>query len=272
MPRTWFITGTSRGFGREWAVAALRRGDRVAAAARGDGARALAEQFGDAVLPISLDVRDREAVFAAVAQAHRHFGRLDVVVNNAGYGLFGMVEEVTEIEARDQLETNVFGTLWVTQAALPLLRAQDAGHILNVSSIGGVTAFPTLGLYHASKWAVEGMSQALAAEVAPFGIKVTLIEPAGYATDWRGSSSVQATHLPDYDVVRQDVVGPTFAGLPAPGVPGATGDVIMQLVAMPEPPLRLFLGAGPLAIVRRDYESRLAEWERMQPLAERAQG
>lgn len=272
MARTWFITGTSRGFGREWAVAALEHGDRVAAAARNDGARDLVDRFGELVLPLDLDVRDHDEVFAAVAYAHQHFGRLDVVVNNAGYGLFGMVEEITERQARDQIETNLFGTLWVIQAALPFLRAQGSGHLINVSSIGGVTTFPTLGLYHASKWAVEGLSQALAAEIAPFGIHVTLIEPAGYATDWRGSSSVQTEHLAEYDAIREAVVAPTFAVLPPPGAPGATGAVILELASMPDPPLRVFLGSGPLEIVRRDYEARLADWDRLQPLAARAQG
>jgi len=186
----WFITGASRGFGRLWAQAALERGDQVAATARDiaslDG---LVEQFGDSVLPIQLDVTDRTAAFAAVAAAHERFGRLDIVVNNAGYGHFGFIEELSEDEIRAQLETNVFGALWVTQAVLPYLRAQGSGHILQVSSIGGITAFPMVGAYHASKWALEGFSQALAQEVAPFGIKVTLIEPGPFGTDWSGSSA-----------------------------------------------------------------------------------
>src|ERR1017187_8325838 len=204
--KIWFITGTSRGFGREWALAALERGDSVVATARNASSLdTLVAAHGDAVLPISLDVTDRSAVFAAVAQAHEHFGRLDVVVSNAGYGQFGMVEELSEAESREQIETNLFGALWVTQAALPFLRAQGSGHILQVSSIGGVSAFPTVGIYHASKWALEGLSQSLAQEVAGFGIKVTLIEPGGYATDWGGSSAQHATPLPAYDGVREQV-------------------------------------------------------------------
>ena len=202
--KTWFITGTSRGFGREWAEAALERGDSVAATARDAGSLdALVAAYGDRVLPIALDVTDREAAFAAVQQAHERFGRLDVVVNNAGYGQFGMVEELSEAEARDQIETNLFGALWVTQAALPYLRAQGSGHILQVSSIGGISAFPTVGIYHASKWALEGISQALAQEVAGFGIKVTLIEPGGFSTDWGGSSAGHATPIAAYDGVRE---------------------------------------------------------------------
>lgn len=189
--KTWFITGASRGFGRVWAQAALERGDRVAMSARNPQALTeLAEAYGDRALPLTLDVTDRQAVFAAVDQVVEYFGTLDVVVNNAGYGLFGMVEETTEQQARAQLETNFFGALWVTQAVLPVLRRQGSGHILQVSSIGGIAAFPTLGLYNASKWAVEGLSEALAAELAPLGVKVTILEPGPYGTDWSGASAV----------------------------------------------------------------------------------
>src|SRR3954453_12066884 len=155
MPKTWFITGESRGFGREWAIAALERGDSVAATARDtSNLQDLVARFGDRVLPLQLDVDDREADVAAVRQAYDRFGRLDVVVNNAGYGQFGMIEEISEADARAQFETNVFGVLWITQAALPLLRAQGSGHIVSVSSIGGIGAFPNIGIYNASKWAL----------------------------------------------------------------------------------------------------------------------
>jgi NAD(P)-dependent dehydrogenase (short-subunit alcohol dehydrogenase family) len=270
--RTWFITGTSRGFGREWALAALERGDRVAATARDIGSLdALVAAHGDAVLPIALDVTDRSAAFAAVARAHEHFGRLDVVVNNAGYGQFGAVEELSEAEVRGQLETNFFGALWVTQAALPFLRAQGAGHILQVSSIGGISAFPTVGAYHASKWALEGMSQALAQEVAGFGIKVTLVEPGGYATDWGGSSARHATPLPAYDAVREQAANrPSRRG--TPGDPRATRDAVLTLVDADDPPLRVFFGRAPLAIATADYEARLATWNAWQPVAIAAHG
>jgi NAD(P)-dependent dehydrogenase (short-subunit alcohol dehydrogenase family) len=272
--KTWFITGTSRGFGREWTIAALERGDRVAATAR-DLATLddLVAKYGDAILPIRLNVTDRDADTAAVRRAHEHFGRLDVVVNNAGYGQFGMVEEISEGEIRAQLETNLLGALWVTQAALPFLRAQGSGHILQVSSIGGISAFPNTGAYHASKWALEGLSQSLAQEVAGFGIKVTLIEPSGYATDWAGSSAKRATALPAYDGVREQAVAARaqrFSG--GPGDPDATSAAILQLVDTPEPPLRLFLGAAPLGIATADYESRLASWHEWQPVAAAAQG
>ena len=204
MARTWFITGASRGFGREWTIAALERGDSVAATARDTSTLDdLAGRFGDAILPLKLDVTDRDAVVAAVKDAHDRFGRLDVVVNNAGYGQFGMVEEISEQEAREQIETNVFGALWVTQAALPYLREQGSGHILQVSSIGGISAFPNIGIYNASKWALEAFSQALAAEVADFGIKVTIIEPGAYSTDWGGASARHAAADPAYDAFRE---------------------------------------------------------------------
>ena len=142
-PKVWFITGASRGFGREWAIAALERGDSVAATARDTTTLDdLAATYGDRFLPLQLDVTDRAADFAAVQRAHERFGRLDVVINNAGYGHFGFVEELSEEDARAQIETNLFGALWVTQAALPILRAQGSGHILQVSSIGGICAFP----------------------------------------------------------------------------------------------------------------------------------
>jgi NAD(P)-dependent dehydrogenase (short-subunit alcohol dehydrogenase family) len=183
--KVWFITGTSKGFGRVWAEAALARGDRVGATARdAKTLQPFVARYGDGVAPIALDVTDRAAVGAAVAETISRFGRIDVAVNNAGYGLFGAVEEVSEAEARAQLETNLFGALWVTQAVLPQMRSQGSGHIIQVSSIGGVNAFPTVGLYHPSKWGLEGFSQSLAAEVRAFGIKVTLVEPGGYATDW----------------------------------------------------------------------------------------
>jgi NAD(P)-dependent dehydrogenase (short-subunit alcohol dehydrogenase family) len=271
--KTWFITGTSRGFGREWAIAALDRGDHVAATAR-DLATLdeLVAKYGDAILPIKLDVTDREAAFAAVGQAHEHFGRLDIVVNNAGYGHFGMIEEVTEEEIRAQLETNVLGVLWVTQAALPFMREQGGGHIIQVSSIGGISAFISTGAYHASKWALEGFSQSLSQEVARFGIKVTLVEPAGYSTDWSGSSAVRSKPLPAYDETREEANRARAQRFPAPGNPVATRDAILTLVDSDNPPLRLFLGESPLRIAVADYGSRLATWAQWQQVSAAAQG
>jgi NAD(P)-dependent dehydrogenase (short-subunit alcohol dehydrogenase family) len=271
--KIWFITGTSRGFGREWAVAALERGDKVAATARTtDSLKELADQYGDAILPLELDVTNRTADFEAVKTAHDHFGRLDIVVNNAGYGQFGMIEEISEDEARAQIETNLFGALWVTQAALPYLRAQQSGHILQVSSIGGISAFTNVGMYHASKWGLEGFSQALAQEVATFGIKVTLIEPGGFSTDWGGSSARHAERLDAYDTVREESARTRAQRGASPGDPGASAAAVLEIVDAAEPPLRCFFGSAPLGIATADYESRLATWRKWQPTADLAQG
>jgi NAD(P)-dependent dehydrogenase (short-subunit alcohol dehydrogenase family) len=232
----------------------------------------LVAKYGDAVLPLQLDVTDRAADFAAVKRAHEHFGRLDVVVNNAGYGQFGFVEELSEQDARDQIETNVFGALWVTQAALPYLRAQRSGHIIQVSSIGGIVAFPNVGIYHASKWALEGFSQALAQEVEPFGVRVTLIEPAGFSTDWSGSSSRTAAPLPDYADLHAENERVRKSRWAAPGDPKASAAAVLKVVDADEPPLRVFFGEAPLGLAKADYEQRLRTWEEWQPVAELAQG
>jgi NAD(P)-dependent dehydrogenase (short-subunit alcohol dehydrogenase family) len=269
--KTWFITGASRGFGREWTIAALERGDSVAATARDPRTLDdLANKYGQRLLPIKLDVTDREADFAAVKQAHERFGRLDIVVNNAGYGHFGMIEEITEAEARNQLETNLFGALWVTQAALPILRAQGSGHIIQVSSIGGISAFPMVGIYHASKWALEGFSQTLSQEVAGFGIKVTLIEPGGFSTDWGGASAIHSAPMAEYDDVRNRRLAARRNT--AQGDPKASAAAILRVVDAEEPPLRVFFGTAPLQIAETDYASRLETWRAWQDVAELAQG
>jgi len=268
----WFITGASRGLGRQWAIAALDRGDRVAASARNAAALDnLVDSYGPNVLPIRLDVTDRDACFAAVAAAHEHFGRLDIVVNNAGYGQYGYVEELSEAEARAQLDTNFFGALWVTQAVLPYLRAQRGGHIIQVSSIGGVTAFPYLGIYHASKWALEGMAQALAQEVAGFGVHVTLVEPSGFATDWV-KDAAYAQPLAPYDNERAKFDEARVQRNIKPGDPRASRAAMLKVVDAAEPPLRVFFGQQALDWARQEYTSRLATWEQWQPVADEAQG
>lgn len=274
MSKVWFITGASRGFGKQFAKNALGRGDRVAATARQIGQlQDLVEEYGDLVLPLTLDVTDRAAVFSAVAEAKKHFGRLDVVVNNAGYGLFGAVEEITPEQLRDQLDVNLFGVLHVTQAALPVLREQGAGHIVQISTIGGVAAFPNLGGYHASKWALEGLTESLAQEVAGFGIKVTLIEPGGFATDWAGSSATHASPQPQYDSLRA-ALAEQAANAPAEffGDPVAAGRAILEVVDAETPPLRVFFGTMPTLMVPGIYQSRLEGWEEWKHLAIAANG
>jgi NAD(P)-dependent dehydrogenase (short-subunit alcohol dehydrogenase family) len=271
--KTWFITGASRGFGREWAIAALERGDRVAATARDvSSLDDLVARFGDALLPVELDVTDRAADFAAVRTAHERFGRLDVVVNNAGYGQFGMIEELSEQDIRDQLETNLFGALWVTQAALPFLREQGAGHIVQVSSIGGISAFPNVGAYHASKWALEGFSQALAQEVAGFGIHVTLVEPGGFATDWAGTSARRSEPLAAYEETHARMQEARAARIGTPGDPAASAAALLRVVDAEQPPLRVFFGTAPLGIAKADYASRLQMWEDWNDVSVLAQG
>jgi NADP-dependent 3-hydroxy acid dehydrogenase YdfG len=269
--KVWFITGASKGFGYIWTEAALERGDNVAAAARNiaslDGLKA---KYGDRLLPLALDVGDKKAVDQAVAKARKTFDRIDVAVNNAGYGLFGAIEEVSEAEARAQIETNLFGALWVTQAVLPVMRAQKSGHIIQISSIGGVWTLPTVGLYHASKWGLEGFSQALAAEVKPLGIKVTIIEPGGFATEWGTTSAHRAKTMPAYDAARASLA--EIRTQATPGDPAATGAVMLKLVDMKEPPLRIFFGNRGLPMIKQEYAERIATWEKWNALSLEAQG
>ena len=272
MSKTIFITGASRGFGKIWAEAFLKRGDKVAATARNlDSLKELVTKYGNAILPIKLDVNNRSDCFAALKKAHDFFGKIDVLINNAGYGLFGTIEETTEQEARNQIETNVFGLLWTTQAAIPFMRKQKSGHIIQVSSALGVATLPVLGIYNASKFAVEGLSETLAAEVKNFGINVTIVEPNGFATDWGGASAIHAEKpIKEYEPVKEAF----RAGLTddAFGVPEATIDAILKLVDSKQPPLRLFLGKVALPWVKQVYQERLATWEEWQDVAVAAHG
>jgi len=268
--KTWFITGASRGFGRIWAEAALSRGDKVTATARklADVAD-LAERFGDAVLTLALDVTDPEQVRQVVAQAHAHFGRLDVILNNAGYALVGTVEEASEADVRALFDTNYFGMLRVIQAALPLLRKQGSGHILGVSSTLGIVTMPLIGFYCTSKWAVEALHESLAQEVKPFGIKVTLIEPGAYATDF-GKSAKAADVLEPYADFRNQIIANLVNA--EFGDPQATSEAILKLVDAEQPPLRLILGDKNLPMARAVYADRLATWEAWEDVSNAAQG
>lgn len=271
MSKVWFITGAGRGFGREFTEAALGRGDKVAATARNtDALSDLVEIYGDAILPLSLDVTDRAVVQAAVKQAVDTFGRLDVVINNAGYGLFGAVEEISEQQLRDQVEVNLFGVFHVTQSVLPILREQGSGHIIQISTIGGIAAFPILGGYHASKWALEGLTESLAQEVAGFGIKVTLVEPGGFATDWAGSSAVWGEKNPAYDEVKSNFFGRS-AGSSQPQ-PIGFGTAILKVVDAEQPPLRVLFGEQPTQIVKSLYAKKLATWAEWEPVSLEAEG
>ncbi|HEY1715337.1 MAG TPA: oxidoreductase [Solirubrobacteraceae bacterium] len=263
--RTWFITGASRGFGRSFAQAALAAGDRVAATARDTSAlEQLVSEHGDAVVPIELDVTDHDAAFAAVAQAHKRLGRLDVVVNNAGYGLSGGVEEVSEGQARHQIEVNVFGALWITQAALPILREQGSGWIVQVSSIGGLAAFPLTGIYHASKWALEGFSESLRQEVVSFGIKVLMVEPSGFRTDWAGSSMERAEAIDAYQgveaIAQRRAAQQEENNGAQPGNPELAAQALLATLDRDDPPFRLLLGNVAYDVAVDRYQSRLEEF------------
>jgi NAD(P)-dependent dehydrogenase (short-subunit alcohol dehydrogenase family) len=270
--KVWLITGSSRGFGRIWAEAALKRGDKVAATARtlADVAD-LKERFGDAVLPLALDVTDTDRARHAVRQAHAHFGKLDVVLNNAGYSLVGTVEEASEADVRAVFDTNYFGTLRVIQAALPLLRQQGSGHILGVSSSLGIVTAPLIGFYCATKWAFEALHESLSHEVKPFGIKVTLLEPGAYATDFGSPSSLKfAPGMDAYADLRTQV----FRRLSSSekGDPAATAEAVLKIVDAEDPPLRFAVGPGVLPMARATYAARLATWEAWEAVSNAAQG
>ena len=243
MSKVWFITGASRGFGRVWAEAALERGDKVAATARSlESISDLRERFGDSVLPLQMDVTDAARVPEAVQQAFEHFGRVDILVNNAGYSLMATTEEATDKQIADLFDANYTGVVRVIRAALPLMRQQGGGHILGVTSSLGVVPAPLIGVYAATKAAAESMHESLAKEVAQFGIKVTMIEPGAYATDF-GKSATRANPLEVYDTFRKEFM----AGLMKleRGNPKATSEALLKVVDAEEPPLRLILGVRP---------------------------
>ncbi|MFI9557060.1 SDR family oxidoreductase [Nonomuraea endophytica] len=270
--QTWFVTGASRGLGRAFTEAALERGDRVAAVARNVGSlRELEERYPDGLLVQVLDVTDRDAVFAAVKAAHEHFGRLDIVVNNAGTMSSGMIEEFTEQEARAQFEVNFFGALWVAQAAMPYLREQRSGHIVQISSIGALGAFPTTGLYSASKFALEGMSEALAMEAAQFGVKLTMVQPGGYWTDLY-TSMATAEARPEYAELRAELAKQWAEGS-VDSEPRLAAEAMLKLVDSPNPPLRLLLGSLVYDLAFSVSQQRMetwAAWEEVSRAAEKA--
>lgn len=270
--KVWFITGASRGFGRVWAEAALERGDKVAVTARSLGSIAdFKEKYGDNALILELDVTKPVQVTAAVNQAHAHFGRLDIIFNNAGYSLVGTIEECSADDVRAMYETNVFGSLAVIQAALPLLRKQGSGHILGTSSGVGHVTLPVIGYYCSTKWAFEAIHESLAAEVKDFGIKVTIIEPGAYATEFGSQDSLK--FAPGLDIYA-DFKTHFFEGLRnmEKGDPNATPQALFQIVDAENPPLRFNLGSHNLTWVSAAYAERLATWQAWQSVSESAQG
>jgi NADP-dependent 3-hydroxy acid dehydrogenase YdfG len=267
--KVWFITGASTGFGRLLAEEVLKVGGKVIATARKlDKVADLEAKYPQTAKALALDVTDAAQVNSAVTQAFAQFGRVDVLVNNAGYGVAGAIEEVSEAEFMPMFETNVFGLLRVTRAFLPHLRKQGSGHILNLSSIGGLIASPGLGYYSSTKFAVEGISESLAAELAPLGIRVTIIEPGPFRTDFLGRSSVIAeTRIADYDATAGNMRKYFTENVgKQKGDPLRAVQAMMQVVESPNPPLRLLLGASALERLRgklNNWEKEIAVWEQM---------
>ncbi len=265
--KVWFITGASTGFGRLLAEEVLQRGGKVIATARKlDKVADLVTQHPGRVLALALDVTDAGQVDSAVTQAFAKFGEVDVLVNNAGYGVAGAIEEVSEDELMPMYQTNVFGLLRVTRAFLPYLRKQRSGHILNLSSIGGLTAGPGWGLYQSTKFAVEGLSEALAQEVAPLGIRLTIIEPGPFRTDFLGRSGVEAEmKIADYDNTAANARRyMSEQHGKQPGDPLKAVQAMIEVVESDNPPLRLLLGAGALKRVRQKldvWQKEMAAWE-----------
>jgi NADP-dependent 3-hydroxy acid dehydrogenase YdfG len=271
-PKVWFITGTSRGFGRIWTEAALKRGDKVAATARRlESIADFKEKYGENVLTLELDVTKPDQVKATVEQAYDHFGKLDIVLNNAGYSLVGTIEECNADDVKAMYETNIFGPLAVIKAALPLLRKQGYGHILGTSSNVGHITLPVIGYYCSSKWAFEAIHESLASEIKAFGIKVTIIEPGAYATEFGSPESLKFAEGMD---IYQDFKQQFFGGLLSMerGDPNATPAALFQMVDSPNPPLRFNLGSHNLSGVRKAYEERLATWEAWDEVSSAAQG
>ncbi|MFD0898875.1 SDR family NAD(P)-dependent oxidoreductase [Actinomadura sediminis] len=269
--RVWFITGASRGLGRGFAEAALERGERVVAAARDVGPLDdLAAAHPDRLVRLTLDVRDPAAVRTVVDRAAAAFGRLDVVVNNAGTVLLGMVEEATEEQIRAQFDVNFFGAVWVTQAVVPHLRAQGSGHILQVTTMGTGGGVASVGFYAASKSALDSLGQALAMELAPFGIKVTIVQPGGYGTDLFTRGSTQAAPMPEYEALRGRLAE-MWADEVLPD-PRTAAPVVMELVDLDEPPLRLIVGSASYDMVRQMNDARTEEYRAWEHLSRRAPG
>ena len=260
MSQVFLLTGSSRGLGRQIAEAALAAGHQLIATARNPASLAdLADRYGAQVLPLALDVTDPAAAQAAVAAGTDAFGRIDVVVNNAGYANVASVEDITLEDFRAQVEANLFGVVSVTKAALPVLRAQGGGHVIQVSSVGGRLATAGLSAYQAAKWAVGGFSEVLAAEVGPLGIKVTVLEPGGMQTDWAGSSMQVAPVSPPYAATVGAMAamhGDLSAG--ALGDPAKVAQVVLRVAALPDPPLRLILGSEAYAYATAAAAARAA--------------
>jgi NAD(P)-dependent dehydrogenase (short-subunit alcohol dehydrogenase family) len=266
MNKTVLITGASRGLGRALALELIALGYNVAATARNEKALEDLAPGNNQVLKIKLDVTVPKQIENAVEQTVKYFGRIDIIVNNAGYGYFGAVEESDEQDIRKMFETDFWGVSLVTRAVLPILRKQRSGHIVNITSVGGITTFPAFGYYHAAKFAVEGLSQSLAKEVAPLNIHVTLVEPGAFRTDWSGSSAVdRKIRISDYDDTAGKFLQASHASVnEKPGNPALAAKLIVKAIASENPPLHLIVGSdGVKAITQQlqDIQNDLDTWK-----------
>ncbi|HEY4335579.1 MAG TPA: oxidoreductase [Puia sp.] len=270
MSKVWFITGSSRGLGRNLTTAVLAAGDKVAATARdpkqlGD----LKAQYSDQILPIQLDVTDHAQIRAAVQQTIKAFGRIDVLVNNAGFGITGAAEAYSDEQVRSQLETNLYAPIAITRAVLPIMRQQRSGRILQVSSVGGRVGNPGLSMYQAAKFGLGGFSEALAKEVAPLGIYVTSVEPGGFRTDWGGASMTFAPDIEGYEASVGAIRSFLRTGNYVPmGDPDKAAKVMLSLVDEPQPPVHLILGSEAVAILQAADAARKAELEKWLPVSQ----
>lgn len=267
--RVWLITGASKGLGYAFTCAALAAGDRVAAVSRTtDSLQKLQDDYPDTLLTLSCDVTDRKAVFETVEKAAVHFGRIDIAVNNAGIMTLGMVEEISEAAAQQTMDTNFFGVLWISQAVLPWMRKQQSGHIIQISSIGALVTGPMAGIYSASKFALEGLSEALAQEVADFGIKLTIVEPGGYWTNLYLSMQY-CEPMEAYDPLRKKMERDALESVDSE--PALAADALMKLVNSKKPPLRLILGGTVYEYAKQATQARLQEWQQWEELCRSAE-
>lgn len=269
MTKIWFITGSSRGLGRSLTEAVLAHGDYVAATARQpEQLTDLREKYPTQLYPIQLDVTDKEQIKTAVEQTIAHFGRIDVLVNNAGFGITGAAEAFTDEQVRSQLETNLYAPIELTRAVLPYMRSQRSGRILQISSIGGRVGNPGLTMYQAAKFGLGGFTEALSKEVAPLGIRVTSIEPGGFRTDWASASMSYAPEVEGYESTVGWVVnhlkGDTFVPV---GDPAKAAQVMLNLVDHPEPPTHLVLGSEAIGFLKQADAARRAELEKWLPVS-----
>ncbi|MEN0054595.1 MAG: oxidoreductase [Mucilaginibacter sp.] len=269
MTKIWFITGSSRGLGRSLTEAVLAKGDKVAATARNtELLNDLADKYPDQLYAVKLDVTNKEQIISAVESTIQHFGRIDVLVNNAGFGIIGAAEAFSDEQVRSQLETNLYAPIEITRVVLPYMREQKSGSILQISSVGGRVGNPGLSMYQAAKFGLSGFSEALSKEVAELGIHVTCVEPGGFRTDWAGDSMSYAPSVAGYETTVDARIEFFKSGKFVPmGDPEKAAQVMVNLVDSSEPPMHLVLGSEAIAILKQADAARTAEMEKWMPVS-----